>query len=117
MRGATPMPTTTKSQSTVSPPARRTRSARPEPSIASTAVPVRRSTPWSRWIAPYTSPTSRPSTRSSGTSSCSISVTSSPFWRAEAATSAPIQPAPITATLLLASIAARSASLSAKVRR
>ena len=39
VRGATPMPTTTKSQSTVSPPARRTRSARPEPSIASTATP------------------------------------------------------------------------------
>jgi hypothetical protein len=44
-------------------------------------------------------PTTGPSTRSSGTEACSTIVTSRPFSRADAPTSAPIQPAPITTTL------------------
>ena len=62
-------------------------------------------------------PTSGPSTRSSGTAAGSMTVTSAPRWRADAATSAPIQPAPMTTTLPPASRRPRSASQSASVRR
>jgi hypothetical protein len=57
-----------------------------------------------------------PSTSSSGTATGSMTVTSAPRWRAEAADSAPIQPAPITTTLPPASKRRRSASQSASVR-
>ena len=39
-----------------------------------------------------------PSTRSRGTEPSSTMATEAPSWRAEAATSAPIQPAPMTTT-------------------
>src|SRR5258706_320479 len=45
MQGATPIPTTTVSASTEDPSARRTRSARPSPSMAATPTPVEASGP------------------------------------------------------------------------
>ena len=46
-----------------------------------------------------------------------MTVTSHPRWRAEAATSQPIQPAPITTTVLPETSRSRSASESSTLRR
>ena len=58
-----------------------------------------------------------PSTRSSGTAIGSTTVTSSPRCLADAATSAPIQPAPTTTTAPPRSSRSRSASESPTLRR
>ena len=115
--GTTPMPTSTTSASTAVPSPSRTRSTRSSPSIASTCTPVRRSTPWSRCIAAITAPSSGPNPRTIGCGSASSTVTSSPRPRHVAATSAPMNPAPITTTFGPASSRARSASASSSVRR
>ena len=98
--GATPMPTTTQ----VGLDGRRRpravrRPGRPAFSIAGhLRRRVRRSTPCSRCRSAKTCATSGPSTRSSGRSSDSSTVTSAPAFRAAAAASRPIQPAPMIAT-------------------
>ena len=61
-------------------------------------------------------PRSAPRTPSSGCSAYSMSVTSLPLPRTEAATSQPIQPAPTTTSRPPASSTARSASESSSVR-
>ncbi len=62
-------------------------------------------------------PTSYPRARSSGTREGSTIATSQPSSRAEAATSQPIHPAPITTILAPDRIRAAMASESATVRR
>ena len=61
--------------------------------------------------------TSRPRTRSSGSSAISSTVTSTPAARAAAVVSRPIQPAPITATRDAPWKAALIRSLSSALRR
>ena len=96
--GTTPTPTTTTSASTALPSSSRTRSTLPSPSIAATPTPRRRSTPWSRCSSPHTMPSSGPRPRTIGAGSASSTVTSRPRPRHVAATSAPMNPAPITTT-------------------
>ncbi|KAG1648580.1 hypothetical protein GQR58_029726 [Nymphon striatum] len=92
--GMTPIPTTTTSASRVEPSERVTERTRPSPSRASTPTPSR-----------------------SGTGAISTMVTSSPWLRAVAATSAPMNPAPQTTTRLGAEAkSARMAMASLSVR-
>ena len=102
-RGLTPTPATTRSA--------------PRRSSAVTGAPSRRSTPCSRCRSAKTCATVGPSTRSSGRSAVSNTVTSQPASRAAAATSSPIQPAPTTAIRPPAPKASLSRSLSSIVRR
>ena len=114
--GTTPMPTTTTSASTTEPSPRRTPVTRPSPSKPATVTPQRRSTPWSWWRAAQAAPISAGKARASGAGSASSMVTSTPRNRAEAATSAPMKPAPTTQTRDAASSSARRARQSASVR-
>ncbi|CAB4995572.1 unannotated protein [freshwater metagenome] len=105
------------SASITDPSDRRTRSTRPSPSSVSTPTPRRRSTSCSRCRSAIRWPMSGPSTRPSGTGSASTIVTSMPRPRAVAATSAPMNPAPMTTTLRgAASNAERNARASSMVR-
>ena len=61
-------------------------------------TPQRRSTPCSTCRRANTAAISGPSTASSGAAACSSTVTWAPAARAAAATSSPIQPAPMTTT-------------------
>src|ERR687898_632746 len=79
------------------PAVRRTPSTRPSPAKASKPVPRRSLTPWSACRRAKYRPTSGPRTRSRGWDSGSTITTSVPRWRADAATSVPIQLAPTTA--------------------
>ena len=97
--GAAPMPTTTASAGTTR--------AVGEPHSRDRAVlaldrldlaPVRRSTPCSRCRSAKTWAIFGPSTRTSGRSSDSSTVTSAPASRAAEATSRPIQPPPMKTT-------------------
>jgi hypothetical protein len=94
--GVAPTPTTTRSPSIWLPSESRTPVARAEssPVIRATCTPQRRSTPWPRCRVANTSATSRPNTRSNGSSAASNTATSTPAISAAAATSKPIQPAP-----------------------
>src|SRR5439155_1296287 len=94
----------------------RTRSTRPEPSKADTESSSTSSTPFSRWMAVSTWPTSSPTTRASGTRAPSTAVTSIPSWRSEADTSEPMKPSPITTARRARRVAARMRSQSATVR-
>src|SRR5215218_3188366 len=114
--GATPTPTTTTSASIVRPSASRTRSTRSRPSNPATVTPQRRSTPCSRCNRPQASPTIGPTARTSGVGSISSTVTSRPRPRHVAATSEPMNPAPITTMRGRVSRRARMARQSSMVR-
>ena len=116
--GVIPTPTITASASTWLPSAIRTPLARPPATeISSTWTPNRRSAPCWRCRSAKTCATSGPSTRSSGSSAASMTVTSAPAARAAAAVSSPIHPAPMTATRDAVWKAALIWSLSAARRR
>ena len=112
----TPTPTTTRSASIALPSARRTRSTRSRPSNPATVTPQRRSTPCSRCNRPHASPTIGPTARANGVGSISSTVTSRPRPRHVAATSEPMNPAPITTTRGLVSRRERIARQSSRVR-
>ena len=121
MLGTTPTPTTTTSARTSVPSSRVRTLVGVSPSCSTrrsrTPTPSRTSTPSSRCSCVTTSPMLPGSTRPRGTSPASIIVTSRPRPRHVAATSAPMNPAPITATLgLPASSSDRIARQSDMVR-
>ncbi len=86
------------------------------PSSPATATPRRTSTPLSRCRSAARGPISGPSARSNGTGSISTTTTSAPRPLAVAATSEPMNPAPITATRGRLMRSARNARQSSMVR-
>ena len=85
--------------------------------MPATATPVRMSTPLSGWTAASAVPSSAPAPRISGAGAPSSTTTSAPARRAVAATSSPMNPAPMTTTRTPGStIAARSAIASSRLR-
>ena len=84
---------------------------------AVTPVPSRSATPLSAWIRANTAPRSEPRTRCRATTPGSMRVTSAPIWRAEAATSVPIQPPTMTATRLADRTASARRIESSRFRR
>ena len=95
--GVTPMPTSTVSASTLVPSPRCTTArSGPTASMRTTWTLHRRSTPL-RVCTPATAwPIASPSPRTSGAGRPSSTVTRQPRWRAVAATSSPMKPAPMT---------------------
>ena len=87
------------------------------PSSASTATPVRRSTPASRCILAAMSPITPPSGPTSGALERSATVTSNPRSRQTEAISEPMKPAPTISTRFgLAFNAACNSAASSQVR-
>jgi hypothetical protein len=85
--------------------------------ISASAVLNRKSTPCWRCSPAKTRATSGPSTRSSGSSADSTTVTATPAARAAALISRPIQPAPITTRWEIDVSARPRVSESSRVRR
>ena len=120
--GATPMPTTTTSAPTASPSSSSTTSPPGSPAArrtSATPTPVRRSTPWAPCNDPQYAPIRGPSRLAKGISITSTTVTWQPMPAQVDATSAPMNPAPMTTTRhdSTAVTAARRANESSSVRR
>ena len=110
VEGREPIPTTTTSASSSEPSASWTFSTWPVPVTPVTPTPQRTSTPSARCSRATNSPISVPSTDASGVGCGSTIVTSTPILRRLAATSQPMNPAPITTARLADPACARSAS-------
>ncbi len=115
--GTIPMPATAKSQATRTPLAVTAVSTRPVPSNAAICSPARSSTPFARWKAPITAPTSWPRTLPRGTFPGKTVVTCTPSWVSEAATSQPMKPMPTITACRPGRASRLIASQSATVRR
>ena len=115
--GVTPTPTTTTSAASARPSLSTISSTVSAPRSSLTPVPGRSVTPLSACSRRNTSPISSPTMRCSGVGAGPIRVTSAPIWRAGAATSEPIQPAPMTATRVAVRMASWRRTASSMVRR
>ena len=93
-----PIPTTATSACTVLPSAMSTTTPSAVVRTASSADPVRRSTPLSRCNRHTASPMAVPMTRASGSGAGSTTVTCTPAAVAVAASSRPMKPAPTMAS-------------------
>ncbi len=111
------MPATAKSQGTRAPLAVTAVSSRPAPSNAAICSPASSSTPFARWKAPITAPTSPPRAFSRGTFPGKTVVTRTPSWVRDAATSQPMKPMPTTTACRPGRASRLIASQSATVRR
>src|SRR5262249_3269343 len=111
--GRTPIPTSTRSAGTRSPPT----SCTPSPSTEDTLVPVRSSAPAAAYQAAVCRPTASPGDIASGAGPASSTVPAHPAVGAAGVPAAPIQLAPTSTTRAPGRRPARSRRASSRVRR